>query len=67
VNRTVNARVFREPLVPVGGTPTSAENTALARALLTFAKGADAGPELALRQFLADHPQSSSRCRRARG
>jgi hypothetical protein len=54
----VNARVFREPLVPVGGTPTDAENAALARALLTFAKGAEAGSDVALRRFLADFSNS---------
>lgn len=35
------ARVFPEPLVPVGGVPSRAENVALARALEAFA----AGPE----------------------
>src|SRR6476469_1525482 len=52
----VNARVFREPLVPVGGAPTDAENVALAHALLKFAKGDEAGSDVALRQFLADFP-----------
>jgi RHS repeat-associated protein len=54
----VNARVFREPLVPVGGTPTDAENAALGRALLKFAKGVEGGSDIALRQFLVDHPAS---------
>ena len=57
----VNARVFREPLVPVGGVPTHAENAALGRALLKFAKGEQAGSDVALRRFLVDFPESAWR------
>ncbi len=57
----VNARVFREPLVPVGGVPTHAENAALGRALLKFAKGEEAGSDVALRRFLVDFPESAWR------
>src|SRR6185503_6171665 len=32
------ARVFEEPLVPIGGDPTAEENAALAAALLGYAK-----------------------------
>ncbi len=54
----VNARVFREPLVPVGGVPSDAENAALGRALLRFARSVDGGSDIALRQFLVDYPAS---------
>jgi RHS repeat-associated protein len=36
-----NARLFPEPLVPVGGTPTAADNAALAAALTSYAPSRD--------------------------
>lgn len=52
------ARVFDEPLLPVGGTPTPAENRALSAALLAFHRSGGQAWASTLGQFLTDHPQS---------
>jgi RHS repeat-associated protein len=53
------AHVFQEPLVPVGGSPTSAETAALADALRNYAKRSGPDDFSALTGFLVDHPDSS--------
>jgi len=52
------ARVFEEPLVPVGGTPTADENSDLAAALVGYAKRAGPDDFTSLTGFLDKHPQS---------
>jgi RHS repeat-associated protein len=52
------ARLFEEPLVPVGGQPTAAENTALAAALLGYANRSSPDDFSSLTGFLAKHPKS---------
>jgi hypothetical protein len=52
------ARVFAEPLVPIGGKPTASENSALAAALLGYAKRSGPDDFSALTDFLKEHPQS---------
>ena len=52
------ARVFAEPLVPVGGQPTAAENSDLATALLGYAKRAGPDDFSSLTGFLNTHPKS---------
>ena len=52
------ARVFEEPLVPVGGEPTAAENKALASALLGYSKRSGPDDFSSLTDFLHQHPQS---------
>ncbi len=52
------ARVFEEPLVPIGGKPTAAENSDLAVALLGYAKRSGADDFSSLTGFLEKHPQS---------
>jgi RHS repeat-associated protein len=52
------ARVFEEPLVPVGGEPTSAENGALATALQDYAKRHSPEDFSSLTNFLERYPQS---------
>src|SRR5215471_628170 len=52
------ARVFEEPLVPVGGEPTAAENADLARALRGYASRSGPDDFSALTGFLTLHPQS---------
>ncbi len=52
------AHVFAEPLVPVGGEPTAAENSALTAALLHYAKRSGPDDFSALTGFLSEHPQS---------
>ena len=54
----LRARVFEEPLVPVGGEPTAAENRALAAALLGYAKRTGPDDFSSLTGFLAEHPES---------
>jgi len=52
------ARVFEEPLVPIGRATTAAENSALARAIDTYVQrggGEDVSP---LERFLADYPET---------
>lgn len=54
----LQARVFDEPLVPIGGEPTLAENSALAAALLSYSKRTSPDEFSALTDFLKQHPQS---------
>jgi len=51
------ARVFAEPLVPVGAEPGAAENAALADALLGYAKRVSPDDFSSLTGFLEQHPQ----------
>lgn len=51
------ARVFNEPLVPVGGRPTTEENRALAEALTGFVEG-DGNRVGVLEKFLNENPRS---------
>ena len=52
------ARLFEEPLVPVGDQPNAAENAALANALAQFSRRAAHGDFSTLTQFLKNHPDS---------
>jgi RHS repeat-associated protein len=52
------ARVFEEPLVPIGGEPTAAENAALAAALLGYARRSGPDDFSSLTGFLESHPAS---------
>ncbi|HEX3718012.1 MAG TPA: RHS repeat-associated core domain-containing protein [Verrucomicrobiae bacterium] len=52
------AHIFQEPLVPVGGKPTEAENSALGAALLGYAKRSGPDDFSALTGFLEEYPQS---------
>ncbi len=52
------ARVFAEPLVPIGGELSAAENAALADALLGYAKRSGPDDFSSLTGFLDRHPQS---------
>jgi RHS repeat-associated protein len=52
------ARVFAEPLVPIGGEPSAAENADLADALLGYAKRSGPDDFSALTDFLKEHPKS---------
>jgi RHS repeat-associated protein len=53
------ARVFEEPLVPIGGEPNAAENAALAAALLGYSKRSGPDDFSSLTGFLEKHPKSS--------
>ncbi|MCW5554807.1 MAG: hypothetical protein KIS67_21920 [Verrucomicrobiae bacterium] len=52
------ARVFEEPLVPIGGEPGAEENAALAAALLGYAERGGSDDFSSLTGFLEKHPQS---------
>jgi RHS repeat-associated protein len=52
------AHIFQEPLVPVGGEPTAAENADLAAALSGYAKRGGPDDFTSLTGFLDRHPQS---------
>src|SRR5437763_15474270 len=52
------ARVFEEPLVPIGGEPTPKENAALAEALLGYGKRSGPDDFSSLTGFLETHPRS---------
>ena len=52
------ARVFDEPLVPIGGEPTRAENAALATALLGYSQRIGPDDFSSLTRFLREHPGS---------
>src|SRR5436309_2324181 len=52
------AHVFPEPLVPVGGEPTAAENADLAAALQGYANRSGPDDFSGLTAFLDRHPQS---------
>jgi RHS repeat-associated protein len=55
------ARVFEEPLVPIGGQPSTEENAALAAALLGYAKRSGPDDFSSLTAFLEKHPKSAWR------
>ncbi len=55
------ARVFGEPLVPVGGTTGTAENLSLANALGSYLRRQDPEDTTPLVEFLESHPGSSWR------
>lgn len=52
------ARVFEEPLSPIGGEPTAAENAALAGALVGYGKRSGPDDFVGLTSFLEKHPKS---------
>ncbi len=52
------ARIFEEPIVPVGGQPGAAENADLAAALLGYSKRKGPDDFSSLTGFLDKHPQS---------
>lgn len=52
------ARVFAEPLAPVGGEPGEQDTAALARALEQFAAGRGAGRGRVFEAFLVAHPDT---------
>lgn len=58
VQEIFRARVFEEPLVPIGGEPAAAENAALASALLGYSKRSSPDDFASLTDFLAQHPKS---------
>jgi RHS repeat-associated protein len=53
------ARVFEEPLVPVGGAPGTEDNAALAAALMEYAKRSGPDDFSSLTAFLDKYPKSS--------
>jgi RHS repeat-associated protein len=55
------ARVFAEPLVPIGAPPAAEENSALAQALLAFLNRSSNDDVSAVTQFLEQHPDSAWR------
>jgi RHS repeat-associated protein len=57
----LQARVFDEPLVPVGGEPLAVENSALATALLQHSQRSRADDFVRLTRFLDQHPKSAWR------
>lgn len=57
----LQARVFAEPFVPVGGEPSLVENAALAAAVTTYLQGKDPEDLTAFGVFLNDHPTSAWR------
>src|SRR6185369_2936025 len=52
------ARVFEEPLVPIGGEPTPEDNAALAVALLGYARRSGPDDFASLAGFLEMYPKS---------
>jgi RHS repeat-associated protein len=54
----LRARVFAEPLVPVGGEPDAADNAAVAAALVGYANRGGLDDFSSLTQFLQEHPRS---------
>jgi RHS repeat-associated protein len=52
------ARLFDEPLVPVGGVTSAPENAALAGALIAYTAAGSGDAVTPLRQFLTSHPSS---------
>jgi hypothetical protein len=58
VQEIFRARIFEEPLVPIGGDPSAEENAALAAALLGYAKRSGPDDFAGLTEFLNQHPNS---------
>src|SRR5262245_30269164 len=58
VQEIFRARLFEEPLVPIGGEPSADENAALAIALLGYAKRNGPDDFSSLTGFLEMHPKS---------
>src|SRR5258706_10929285 len=58
IQELFRARVFEEPLVPIGGEPGADENAALAGALLGYAKRSGPDDFSSLTGFLEGHLQS---------
>jgi hypothetical protein len=54
----LRARVFKEPLVQIGGEPSAEENAALAAALLGYAKRSGPDDFASLTSFLEQHPKT---------
>lgn len=54
----LRARIFEEPLVPVGGEPSAAENAALVAALLGYTQRSGPDDFSSLTGFLREHPKS---------
>jgi hypothetical protein len=54
----LRARIFEEPLVPIGAEPTAAENAALADALVSYRKDFDPDDFSSLTGFLEAQPKS---------
>ena len=54
----IRARVFGEPLIPLGGPAPVDENRDLGNALLAFLHRADSDDTSALTRFLDQHPRS---------
>jgi len=52
------ARVFEEPLVPIGGEPSAQENGSLAAALQKYARRGSPDDFASLTGFLENHPES---------
>ncbi len=55
---TFGARVFNEPLIPVGSDPTAAENAALSTALQEYTQRPDRDDFSSVTAFLTAHPRS---------
>jgi RHS repeat-associated protein len=58
VQEIFRARVFEEPLVPIGGEPGAEENAALAKALLSYAKRSGPDDFSSLTEFLDKYSKS---------
>jgi RHS repeat-associated protein len=58
VEEIFRARVFEEPLVPIGGEPSAAENADLSAALRGYAQRNGPDDFSTLTRFLDEHPQS---------
>lgn len=58
VEEIFRARIFDEPLVPVGGNPSHEENAALAKSLRAFMARADHDDASALEAFLTAYPST---------
>lgn len=58
VQEIFRARVFEEPLVPIGSEPSAEENAALAAALVDYANRSGPDDFASLTEFLERHPRS---------
>lgn len=58
VREIFRARVFKEPIVPVGGVPTAGENLVLARALLALHRSGGRDWRSTVGEFLSTHAES---------